>query len=181
MSVIAFIPARGGSKSIPGKNIKYFCDKPLIFWNLNELQESEVDQIIVATDSDEIKQIVNSFNLSKVKVFDRGIENYQDFSSTESVMLEYIQYADINEDDVFMLVQATSPFTQSNHFNEGLELFKNHDSVLSCSVSKNFISEFLSDDISLSPRSRIFAGEEGTCIKLFSNKFVLFIISIHFR
>ena len=141
MSVIAFIPARGGSKSIPGKNIKYFCDKPLIFWNLNELQESEVDQIIVATDSDEIKQIVNSFNLSKVKVFDRGIENSQDFSSTESVMLEYIQYADINEDDVFMLVQATSPFTQSNHFNEGLELFKNHDSVLSCSVSKNFISE----------------------------------------
>ena len=39
MSVIAFIPARGGSKSIPEKNIKSFCGKPLIFWNLQELQK----------------------------------------------------------------------------------------------------------------------------------------------
>ena len=68
MSVIAFIPARGGSKSILQKNIKVFCGKPLIFWNLQELQKSDVDEIIVATDSDEIKSIVNAFNFSKVKV-----------------------------------------------------------------------------------------------------------------
>ena len=45
MSVIAFIPARGGSKSIPEKNIKYFCGKPLIYWTLYELQNNL--QIIV--------------------------------------------------------------------------------------------------------------------------------------
>ena len=64
MSVIAFIPAREGSISIPLKNIKLFCGKPLIYWNLVSLQNSDIDQIVVATDSDKIKTIVNSFNFS---------------------------------------------------------------------------------------------------------------------
>jgi len=138
MSIIAFIPARGGSKSISQKNIKVFCGKPLIFWNLQELQNSDVDEIIVATDSDEIKSVVNAFNFSKVKVYDRSKENAQDVSSTESVMLEYIDSSNISSEDTFMLVQATSPFTQSIHFNEGLELFKQHDAILTCCESKRF-------------------------------------------
>ena len=44
MSVIAFIPARYNSRSIPEKNIRSFCGKPLIFWNLKELQDSNVDR-----------------------------------------------------------------------------------------------------------------------------------------
>ena len=138
MSVIAFIPARGGSKSISQKNIKVFCGKPLIFWNLQELQNSNVDEILVATDSAEIKSIVSAFNFSKVKVYDRIKENAQDISSTESVMLEYINCSNISNEDIFMLVQATSPFTQCIHFNEGLELFKQHDSILTCCESKRF-------------------------------------------
>ena len=138
MSVIAFIPARGGSKSIPEKNIKSFCGKPLIFWNLQELQNSEVNEIIVATDSDKIKSVVNSFGFSKVKVYDRSSENSQDISSTESVMLEYINSVNLADEDTFMLVQATSPFTQTSHFNEGLSLFKKYDSILTCCESKRF-------------------------------------------
>ena len=90
MSIIAFIPARGGSKSIADKNIKFFCGKPLIFWNLSALQQSNIDEIIVATDSLKIKEIVHSFNFSKVKVYERSAENSQDTSSTEFAMLEYI-------------------------------------------------------------------------------------------
>ena len=138
MSVVAFIPARGGSKSIPEKNIKVFCGKPLIFWNLQELQNSDVDEIIVATDSEKIKNIVNSFRFSKVKVYERNNENSQDDSSTESVMLEYISKSNLSNGDTFMLVQATSPFTQAIHFNQGLELFKKHDSILTCCESKRF-------------------------------------------
>ena len=49
--VIAFIPVRGGSKSIPFKNIKPFCGKPLVCWNIEALEQcDEVDEIIVATD-----------------------------------------------------------------------------------------------------------------------------------
>lgn len=161
MSVIAFIPARGGSKSIPGKNIKSFCGKPLIFWNLQELQNSNVDKVIVATDSNEIKEVVNSFNFSKVMVYDRELENAQDTSSTELVMLEYIEKANISDDDVFMLVQATSPFTQASHFNEGLKLLNTYDSVLSCCESKRFHwkgGKALNYDIYNRPRRQDFQG-----------------------
>ena len=165
MSVIAFIPARGGSKSIPEKNIKSFCGKPLIFWNLQELQNSNTDKIVVATDSDKIKNVVNSFNFSKVSVYDRSHENSQDISSTESVMLEYIDSVKLSDSDTFMLVQATSPFTQKNHFNEGLELFEKHDSVLSCCESKRFSwrdGKPLNYDIYNRPRRQDF---EGTLIE----------------
>ena len=161
MSIIAFIPARGGSKSIPEKNSKIFCGKPLIFWNLQELQKSNVDKIVVATDSEKIKSVVNSFNFSKVKVYDRSKENAQDTSSTEAVILEYISSANLSDGDIFMLVQVTSPFTQTSHFNEGLELFKNHDSVLSCCLSKRFSwknGEALNYDIYNRPRRQDFQG-----------------------
>ena len=165
MSVIAFIPARGGSKSIPEKNIKSFCGKPLIFWNLQELQNSNTDKIVVATDSDKIKNVVNSFNFSKVSVYDRSHENSQDISSTESVMLEYINSKSLSDTDTFMLVQATSPFTQKNHLNEGLELFEKHDAVLSCCESKRFSwrdGKSLNYDIYNRPRRQDF---EGTLIE----------------
>ena len=161
MSVIAFIPARGGSKSIPKKNIKSFCGKPLIFWNLQELQKSVVKEIIVATDNEEIKDIVNSFNFSKVKVYNRNSKNSEDTSSTESVMLEYIFQSNLSDADTFMLVQATSPFTQTSDFNEALSLFKDYDSVLSCCESKRFSwkdGKALNYDIYNRPRRQDFKG-----------------------
>jgi len=165
MSVIAFIPARGGSKSIPEKNIKSFCGKPLIFWNLQELQNSEVNEIIVATDSDKIKSVVNSFGFPKVKVYDRSSENSQDISSTESVMMEYINSVNLADEDTFMLVQATSPFTQTSHFNEGLSLFKKYDSILTCCESKRFSwreGKALNYDIYNRPRRQ---DHKGTLIE----------------
>ena len=61
MKTIAFIPVRGGSKSIPLKNIKSFCGKPLVCWNIEALEVCpEVDEVIVATDSDDIWNTVKS-------------------------------------------------------------------------------------------------------------------------
>jgi YrbI family 3-deoxy-D-manno-octulosonate 8-phosphate phosphatase len=161
MSIIAFIPARIGSKSILQKNIKIFCGKPLIFWNLSALQESNIEEIIVATDSLKIKEVVNSFNFSKVKVYERKAENAQDTSTTESLMLEYINSTNLSDEDTFMLVQATSPFTESINFNEGLELYSKHDSVLSCCRSKRFFwknGKALNYDIYNRPRRQDFDG-----------------------
>ena len=68
---IAFVPVRCGSKSIPFKNIKLFCGKPLVYWSLFALQNSiNIDVIYLAADCREIKQAVNSFNFSKVKIYD---------------------------------------------------------------------------------------------------------------
>ena len=162
MSIVAFIPARIGSKSIPEKNIKLFCGKPLIFWILEQLQESNVDEIVVAADSEKIKNIVNSFSFSKVKFYDRKKENSSDDSSTESVVLEYIKQSSLSDSDVFMLVQVTSPFTQKEHFNGGLLLLQKYDSVLSCTIDKKFVwgedGIPLNYDINNRPRRQDFKG-----------------------
>ena len=133
--IIAFIPVRGGSKSIPLKNIKSFCGQPLVYWCVQELQKvGIIDKIIIATDSVEIKQTVLGFNFSKIIIYDRKPENAIDTASTESVMLEYINSNEINDDDTFMLVQATSPLTKAENFKDGLQLYleNKYDSVLSC-------------------------------------------------
>jgi len=133
--VIAFIPVRGGSKSIPLKNIKDFCGKPLVCWNIEALIACDkVDKIIVATDSDAIEKVVSECSYPRVEVYRRSAENASDTASTESVMLEYIKYANLPESDTFMLVQATSPLTQTVHFDEALAMYKEgeYDSIITC-------------------------------------------------
>jgi len=140
--VIAFIPVRGGSKSIPSKNIKLFCGKPLVYWNLEALETADaVDEIVVATDSDEIESVVRRFFFKKVVIYRRSPENASDTASTESVMLEYLNQAGLQKDDIFMLVQATSPLTKTEHFGEALSIFLqgNYDSILSCVRIKRFL------------------------------------------
>ena len=158
MSTIAFIPVRGGSKSIPLKNIKPFCGKPLVCWNIEALEACpEVDKTVVATDSDEIERTVSARQYKKAVIYRRKPENAVDTASTESVMLEYINAAMMSErrepaggpshyvdsvandtplrpDTVFMLVQATSPLTQAVHFSEALRQYRQgfFDSMLSC-------------------------------------------------
>ena len=122
---IAFIPLRYGSKSIPLKNIKIFCGRPLIYWSLKALEDStNIDQIYVATDCESIKSIVNEFKFSKVSVFERSNENAQDKSTTESVMLEFLSKQKFNDDDIFLLVQATSPLTKTEDFDGAIDYYK---------------------------------------------------------
>ena len=141
MKTIAFVPARCGSLSIPLKNIVPICGQPLIYWSLKALQDAEsITQIVVATDCDEIENAVHSFKLSKVDVYRRSNENAQATSSTESVMLEYIDCSNLNANDLFILVQATNPFTQSKDFDAAIRLLqsKNYDSLLTCGINKHF-------------------------------------------
>ena len=63
MKNIALIPARGGSKGIPRKNIKLFCSRPLIYWTINAALESDfIDRVIVSTEDEEIADIARSFS-----------------------------------------------------------------------------------------------------------------------
>jgi len=178
MKKIAFIPVRGGSKSIPKKNIKIFCGKPLIYWNLIELENcNQVDEIVVASDSEDIISVVEEFKFSKVVVYRRSNENAQDHSTSESIMLEYINFAKLDLSDVFMLVQATSPFTKSNDFSNGLKMMSSYDTVFSCAKIKRFIwdkdSNPLNYDFKNRPRRQDFDGtfmENGAfCISLVSD------------
>ena len=139
---IAFVPARCGSQTIPFKNIKIICGKPLIYWALLALTESKsIDQIYVATDCDEIKDVVVDFNFEKVQIFDRCDVNASNTASTESVMLEFLDGMNFSEEDLFILVQATTPFTSSDDFDNAINIIRSNseiDSLLSCVESKRF-------------------------------------------
>jgi len=107
----------------------------LVCWNIEALENCpEVDQIVVATDSDKIEEVVLNHTYKKTKIYRRSAENACDTASTESVMLEYINAAQLASDDIFMLVQATSPLTQTKHFSEALRMYANkkYDSILTC-------------------------------------------------
>jgi len=162
---IGFVPLRGGSKSIPRKNIKPLNGKPLCWWVISALNESPlIDKIVVATDDDEIEETVKMFGFEKLSVFRRGRETSTDTASTESVMLEYIQSSSHKGDDVFLLAQATSPFTTPEHVNEALEMFIDgkYDSLLSVTNVKRFIwssdGEPLNYDFRNRPRRQDFKG-----------------------
>lgn len=165
MKKIAFIPVRGGSKSIPLKNIKPFCGKPLVCWNIEALEKcNEVDEVVVATDSEEIWNTVAEQGYKKTVLYRRTAENACDTATTESVMLEYINYAHLSSDDIFMLVQATSPLTEAKHFSEALQMYMNgkYDSIITCVRNYRFFwnedGTSLNYDYMNRPRRQNFSG-----------------------
>lgn len=133
---VAFIPVRGGSKSIPLKNIKPICGKPLVYWAVKAACKCKyIDVVYVATDSDRIKETVESFKtgeevFTKAQVIGRSEESASDTASTEFAMLEF---ASNYEFDNIVLVQATSPMLTAADLDGGFELFYSEgtDSVLS--------------------------------------------------
>ena len=135
---VAFIPVRGGSKSIPLKNIKEIAGKPLVYWTAKAANDCKyIDKVYIATDSELIKNTVESFGLSKVNVIGRGADTATDTASTESVMLEFAQTYDF---DNIVLVQATSPLLMESDIERGFEILeeKGTDSVLSVVRQKRF-------------------------------------------
>ncbi|MET1258521.1 HAD family hydrolase [Flagellimonas sp. DF-77] len=163
MAVVAFIPVRGGSKSIPFKNIKDFCGKPLVYWTVKAAVDcTRIDRVVVATDSELIKNTVEGFGLEKTEVYERKSENAQDTSSTESVIFEYLEAEGLSDNERFILIQATSPFLSSGDLNKGLDLLSTHDSVLSCVRTKRFFwnegGAPLNYDYNNRPRRQDFEG-----------------------
>jgi N-acylneuraminate cytidylyltransferase len=142
MKTVAFIPVRGGSKSIPGKNILSFNGKPLLYWTAKAAQDCpEISEIIIATDSQEIADTANSLGLSKISIYHRSAKNANDKASTESVMLEYLETSNLRLEDRFILIQATNPFLLSDHLIDGINLLNQQPqgSIISCATFKRFL------------------------------------------
>lgn len=170
---IAFIPVRGGSKSIPLKNIKILCGKPLVYWTVKAACDCRyIDKVYVSTDSEKIRSVVESFQLydkldpfSKIEVVSRSAESASDTASTESAMLEF---AEKYEFENIVLIQATSPLLASEDLDRGFEIFSedNTDSVLSVVRQKRFcwkydengLAHSVNYDIFHRPRRQEFDG-----------------------
>ena len=123
---LVVIPARGGSKGIPRKNIKPFGGKPLIYYTIDVARSIAPDSdICVSTDDDEIIQVVKEYGLNVP--FKRPAELATDTAGTYEVLLHALSfYESCNKHyDALILLQNTSPFRTSKHLREALELFNN--------------------------------------------------------
>ncbi len=141
MKIIGFIPLRKGSKGIPDKNKKKILGRFLYSWVLGEALLSNLDEVYVFTDDEQIiTSIQNNYNWSeKVKVIQRSAENASDTSSTEAAMLEFSEIINYNY-DIFVLLQATSPLTDYHSINETVKIVEStrFDSALSVVEIKRF-------------------------------------------
>lgn len=134
---IAIIPARGGSKRIPKKNIKIFCGKPIIAWSIEAALNSGLfDEVMVSTDSEEIAEIAIKQG-AKVP-FLRSMENASDKPGFDAVIKEvlddYKKLGSVFDNLCFIL--ATAPFTMPENLKEGYKIFLSGNFKTVMTVSK---------------------------------------------
>jgi len=130
---LCVIPARGGSKRIPRKNIKAFCGKPMISYSIEAAKESGLfDKIVVSTDDMEIAEIAKSYGA--VVPFLRPKELSDDHTATIPVIAHAIKASvdDINDVEAVCCIYATAPFVQARYIQEAYE------KLLTCKASYAF-------------------------------------------
>lgn len=122
---LCVIPARGGSKRIPRKNIREFCGKPMISWSIESAKASGCfDQIIVSTDDTEIADVVRQWGADVP--FMRPAELAGDFVGTTPVIAHAVRWHQDHGQNptAVCCLYATAPFVEPADINEGLELLQ---------------------------------------------------------
>jgi len=131
MRVLGLIPARGGSKGVPKKNIRLVDGKPLISYSIETAQKSRgITDIYVSTDSDEIIEVVKLYKCDFLK---RKSENAQDNSVIEDVIKEVLQTLEASY-DLIILLQPTAPIREAIDIDNVIDMFledKKLDTVVS--------------------------------------------------
>ncbi|SFM70603.1 pseudaminic acid cytidylyltransferase [Halopseudomonas yangmingensis] len=136
MCRVAVIPARGGSKRIPRKNVKEFCGKPMIAWSIEAAKASGCfDQIIVSTDDDAIASVAREWGAAVP--FMRPAELSDDFTGTLQVIRHAVEW--LHQNDVSVeyacCLYATAPFVSAEDLKQGLKLIKDTGSSYAFSVT----------------------------------------------
>jgi len=126
--ILAIIPARGGSKGLPGKNIKPLLGKPLIGWTIEQAKASKfIDEIFVSTDSREIADTAEQFGI-KIP-FLRPSEYSGDESPSSDFIIHTLDYFEKNGDvfDYLILLEPTSPLRDKKDIDDAIILLKSKD------------------------------------------------------
>lgn len=133
---VAIIPARGGSKRIPRKNIKDFCGKPMIAWSIEAAQKSQCfDRIIVSTDDDEIAETAKKYGAEIP--FMRPLSLANDYTGTIPVIRHAIESINTQNSPVSLAccLYATAPFVSSDDLKKGLKTLKHTEADYAFSVT----------------------------------------------
>lgn len=140
MNISAIIPARGGSKGVPNKNIKTINGKPLIEWSIAQAKMSkQIDRVIVSTDSEEIAEIAIKAGADVPEL--RPSFLAEDSTQTESVIIHALSHWFGNSPpDAVLLLQPTSPLRLTDSIDKGINIFKDNkaDSLLSTCENHSF-------------------------------------------
>jgi len=136
MNIVAIIPARGGSKRIPNKNIKSFAGQPIISYSIKAAQATDLfDKIIVSTDSEEIAEVAKACGAEVP--FIRPAELADDFTGTIPVLLHALNW--LNNygytADYFCSILATAPFIKPAYIKKGLDLIKGKNAATTFAVT----------------------------------------------
>ena len=136
MNRVAIIPARGGSKRIPRKNVKEFCGKPMIAWSIEAAKASgSFDRIIVSTDDQEIAEVAKEWGAEVP--FMRPAELSGDFTGTLPVIRHAVEWLSQHDAsvDYACCIYATAPFVSSEDLKQGLQLIQETNSSYAFSVT----------------------------------------------
>lgn len=135
MKAIAIIPARGGSKRIPEKNIQFFGELPLLAHSILYAKENNkiIDEVYVSTDNPKIKKIALKFG---AKVIDRPVSISGDLEPTVSALKHVLESIDTNVENV-VLLQPTNPLRPENLLKEAFEKYQNENYDSLFTVSRN--------------------------------------------
>ena len=120
MKTIAVIPARGGSKRLPGKNIKMLCGKPMIAYAIEEAKKSRlIDNVFVTSDSDEILSIAKDYGVGIIK---RPDELARDNTSAEDTIKHALKT--VGYEAVIVYLPPTSPLRTVKDIDKCIQLYK---------------------------------------------------------
>lgn len=145
--ILGLIPARGGSKGVPNKNIRMIYGKPLIVWTIERaLQSHLLDEVIVSTDSEEIAAIAKE---NGIKVMMRPAELATDTASTQDVMKYTLQQIPA---DILVLLQPTSPCRSEGLIDECIREFIENDYD---SLATGFMCDYKEYGSNTLPRQQI--------------------------
>jgi len=137
MNVLAIIPARGGSKGIPGKNIKKLNGKPLIFYTINEAKKSKfLSRIVVSTDDEKIANVSRRYGTYVIK---RPKKLAKDTTPSDAVIKHAINYMKKKEGfhaDIVVLLQPTSPLRKVKDIDDSIRMLQLSKATSVISVAK---------------------------------------------
>ena len=134
--VTALIPARGGSKRLPRKNIKLLVDKPLIAWSIETAKASKyIDRVVVSTDDEEIKRISEQYGAEVPFLRPEHLSN--DHASSFDVIKHAIDFLTLSRsNELIVLLQPTSPLRLASEIDAALEFFVQKDAKGVVSISE---------------------------------------------
>lgn len=146
-NIFAIIPARGGSKGVPRKNLSPLADKPLIAYSIEDAIESKmVDTVFVSTDDHEISEVAKRFG---AEVIHRPHDIATDSASSESAIVHALEVLSRQGDlpELIVFLQCTSPFRTGKDIDQAIIQLQQEqaDSLLSVSPSHRFIWEYQND------------------------------------